>query len=162
MFFGKKKKASALLVLAPMEGEVVKVGEVNDPTFSEEMLGKGLAIRPTGGRVVAPVDGEVTQMFDTGHAVSLTSKDGLEVLVHVGLDTIQLKGKHYTIHAHTGDKVKAGDLLMEFDKDAIAADGYDTITPIVICNSGDYSVVDTGLMVGKPVHELDEIASIQK
>lgn len=161
MFFGKRKnKENVLLVLAPLEGEAVPVSEVNDPTFSEEMLGKGLAIRPAGGRVVSPVNGEVTQMFETGHAVSLTSDDGIEVLVHVGLDTIMLKGKHYTIHANTGDKVKAGDLLMEFDREAIAADGFDTITPIVICNSGDFEMVE--MIVGKTVNELDDVVKITK
>lgn len=81
------------------------------------------------------------QIFETGHAVTLTSLGGAEILIHVGLDTVELKGKHYTIHAHDGDKVKKGDLLIEFDAAAIAADGYDTITPVVICNTDDYSAV---------------------
>ncbi len=138
--FGKGKEA--LKVLSPMEGEAIALSQVNDPTFSEELLGKGVAIRPSSGRVASPVNGVVSQMFDTGHAVSLTSEDGVEVLIHVGLDTVKLKGKHYTIHANNGDSVKIGDLLMEFDREGIAADGYDTVTPVVVCNSDEFKGFD--------------------
>lgn len=160
--FGKRfgKKGGEIQILAPVAGEVIPVGKVNDPTFSEEILGKGLAIKPSGGQVVAPVNGTVEQMFDTGHAVSLLSEDGVELLVHVGLDTISLKGEHYTIHAKTGDTVKVGDLLMEFDREAIAAAGFDTVTPIVILNSADFKEV--GMQTGKTVGELGEIITIKK
>lgn len=132
--FGKKYDE----ICAPMAGQVVPISEVNDPTFSEEILGKGVAIRPTDGKVYAPCDCTVDMMFETGHAVSLVADHGAEILIHTGLETVGLKGKHYTIYAHSGDKVSKGDLLMEFDLDAVAAEGYDTITPVVVCNSGDY------------------------
>ena len=115
--FGKMKnlfnaQKPVLEVLAPVAGEAVKIQEVPDPTFSEEMLGKGIGIKPTGTRVVAPAAGTIDLMFDTGHAVSMTSDDGIELLVHVGLDSIKLKGKHYTIHSQSGQKVQTGALLM--------------------------------------------------
>lgn len=138
-FFNQLFGTAEDAVCAPVAGEVVPVTQVSDPTFGEEILGKGIAIKPTDGRVYAPCDGTIDLMFDTGHAVSMTSDFGAEILVHIGLETIKLNGEHYTIHAKNGDKVKAGDLLIEFDRDAIAAAGYDTITPVVICNSGDYS-----------------------
>lgn len=137
----EKEEKKNIPVFAPVSGQAVPIGEVSDPTFGEEILGKGMAIKPSEGKVVAPCDAKVDMMFDTGHAVSLVTAEGAEILIHVGLDTVELKGKHYTIHAHNGDKVKKGDLLIEFDPQAIAAEGYDTITPVVICNSGDYSSI---------------------
>lgn len=141
--FGQDGKGSAIQVFAPVAGQVVPITQVSDPTFGEEILGKGVAIKPTEGKVFAPCDATVDLMFDTGHAVSLVSDSGIEILIHVGLDTVALKGQHYTIHAHNGDKVKKGDLLIEFDPEAIAAAGYDTITPVVICNSGDFAAIQT-------------------
>lgn len=147
-------------ISSPAAGEVVPVTDVNDPTFSEEMLGKGIAIRPSEGKVVAPCDACVDMMFDTGHAVSLIADNGAEILIHIGLDTVNLKGKHYTVHAKSGDKVKKGDLLIEFDADAIAAEGYDTITPVVICNSADYKTVET--LTGKTVAAGDPVIRLGK
>lgn len=147
-------------VLAPLSGDVIPVTQVNDRTFSEELLGKGAAVRPYGGRVVSPVNGTVTQMFETGHAASLTSEDGVEVLIHVGLDTVKLKGRHFTIRAKTGEKVKAGDLLMEFDREAIAAEGFDTVTVVVVCNSDDFKKVD--MVSAEVVKELDDLIVIKQ
>ncbi|MGL6202594.1 MAG: PTS sugar transporter subunit IIA [Lachnospiraceae bacterium] len=154
------KRNSGLKVLAPLEGEAVSLTQVNDPTFSEGILGKGMAIRPSGGRVVSPVNGKVTQMFETGHAVTLESAEGIEILIHVGIDTVRLKGEHYTIHARTGDQVKAGELLMEFDNDSIKSAGFDTITPVVVCNTEDFNTVD--ILNIQFVKELEEIMEIKK
>jgi PTS system beta-glucosides-specific IIC component len=154
------KGKNTVKILAPLDGEVIPVTQVNDPTFSEEMLGKGVAIRPSGSRVVSPVDGKVSQMFNTGHAVTLTSEDGVEILIHVGLDTIKLKGEHYTIRAKNGDDVKVGDVLMEFDPAGISAAGYDTVTPVVICNFADYKGFN--VQTGKTVKEGDEIIVLEK
>ena len=134
-------KDPGILVAAPVAGEAVPLSEVSDPTFGEEILGKGVAIRPVQGKVFAPFDGTVDMMFDTGHAVNLISADGVELLIHVGLDTVKLKGQHYTAHVQNGDTVKKGQLLMEFDAAAIAAAGYDVITPVVVCNTGDFASV---------------------
>ena len=146
-------------ILAPLKGEVIPIAEVSDPVFGEEILGKGVAIRPTGNRVVSPIKGIVTQMFDTGHAVSLTSDDGVEVLIHVGLDTVRLKGEHYTPRVKEGDNVNPGDVLIEFNREGIAA-GYDTTTPIVICNSDDFK--DFDMIVEKTVSEGDEIMLLRR
>lgn len=135
-----KPEKSEPLVLAPCAGQAVPLSEVSDPVFSGEILGKGIAIIPTVGEVHSPVNGTIETMFDTGHAVSLTADFGGEILVHVGLDTVALKGKHYTVHKKTGDTVKVGDLLIGFDIEGIKADGYDVITPIVVCNSDVYTV----------------------
>ncbi len=155
-FFGKKLEE----IGAPVAGEAVASGEVNDPTFGEEMLGKGMAIKPSAGRVVAPCDATVDMMFETGHAVSLKTESGVEMLIHVGIDTVNLQGKHYTVHAAAGEQVKKGQLLIEFDKDAIAAEGYDVVTPVVICNSDDYKTFET--TVGKTVAEGETVIRLGK
>lgn len=134
--------SATIEISAPLAGTVVPLAEVADPTFAQGILGKGAAIVPAEGRVTAPADGVIDVMFDTGHAVSMTTADGAEVLIHVGLDTVQLKGAHYTARCKAGDKVKKGDLLIEFDPAAIKAAGYDIVTPVIICNSDAYSAVE--------------------
>ena len=131
---GKAKKQ----ILAPAEGKCVPMSEVNDPTFSQEILGKGIAIIPAVGKVYAPADGEVTMVFETKHALSVKTSDGAELIIHIGLDTVNLQGKYFNAHVAAGDKVKAGDLLMEFDIDKIKEAGYDVITPVIVCNTPDY------------------------
>ncbi|MBM6974567.1 PTS sugar transporter subunit IIA [Intestinimonas butyriciproducens] len=154
------KKPNEIQLGAPVAGEAVALTEVSDPTFGDEILGKGVAIRPTSNRVVAPCDATVDLMFDTGHAVSLKADCGAEVLIHVGLETVSLSGQHFTVHAKNGDHVTAGQLLIEFDREAIAAAGYDVITPMVICNTSDYSAVNAHLNVS--VQEGDPILTLIK
>ena len=153
--FGKHTDNNASVLSAPLAGEAVAISEVNDPTFSEEIL----AIKPTGNQIVAPCDGTVEMMFDTGHAVSMTSTQGAEILIHVGLETVSLKGKHYQVHAGNGDKVTKGQLLITFDREAIAAEGFDTITPIVICNSDQFS--DISIHTGT-VNPGDDLITLTK
>lgn len=141
LFKNKKAADEAIVLGSPLTGEIVPLSTVADPTFAEGILGQGAAVIPSQGRVVAPADGTVDVMFDTGHAVSMTTDAGAEVLIHVGLDTVKLQGEHYTAHCKAGDKVKAGDLLIEFDPEAIRAAGYDIITPVIICNSDAFSSV---------------------
>lgn len=164
IMFGKFKNmfagASGISIPAPVAGKAVKLAEVNDPTFSQEILGKGCAIQPSEGKIVSPVDATVAMMFETGHAVSLETADGVELLIHVGLDTVMLKGAHFTPHCKSGDKVKAGDLLIEFDKDAIAAAGYDTVTPVVVCNADDFS--DVHADTDRQVTALDALLTLKK
>lgn len=147
-------------VYAPVAGEAVPLSEVSDPTFGEEILGKGIAFRPAEGKVFAPCDASVDLMFETGHAVSLLADFGAEILIHVGLDTVNLKGEHFTVHAKNGDKVKKGDLLIEFDVAAISAAGYDVITPMVICNTPDYSKIE--VHSGKTVAPGDLVLELGK
>lgn len=139
---GQEKK-----VYAPINGEAIPSAQVDDPTFASEALGKGLAIIPSEGKVYAPFDGTVEMLFDTKHAVAVTSDDGVEVLIHVGVDTVNLKGEGYTAHTATGEKVKKGQLLLEFDMDRIKKAGYQTVTPVIVTNSDEYKnvqVVKTG------------------
>ena len=110
--FGKKLEG----IYAPVAGKAVAITEVPDPTFAEGMLGNGIAIEPAEGKVYAPCDATVDMMFDTGHAVSLVSDTGVEILIHVGLETVSLAGKPFTVHVHNGDKVKKGQLLLEVDR----------------------------------------------
>ena len=154
--FGKKLDA----LYAPVAGKAVPVSQVPDPTFAEELLGKGIAIEPSEGKVYAPCDATVDMMFETGHAVSLIADFGAEILIHVGLETVSLKGEHFTIHAANGDKVKKGDLLMEFDLEAIKAAGFNTITPMLVCNSGDYGTFKTN--VDKNVTSADAVIELAK
>lgn len=141
--FGFLKKQEKYEVAAPVKGEAVPIQQVSDPTFGEEILGKGAAVIPEEGRFYAPTDGTVTLLFDTLHAVSITSDDGVEILIHVGLDTVELKGAPFTAHVKTGDKVKKGDLLLEADLEQIRASGREIITPVIICNTSDYKEVST-------------------
>lgn len=136
--FGKEESG---IITAPVSGKLVSIKEVNDPTFSEEILGKGVAIIPSDNQICAPATGTVTTVFPTGHAAALTTDDGAEILIHIGLDTVKLDGKHFTIHVSEGQKVSKGDLLLEADLEQIKAEGYDTITPIIICNSDNFSVI---------------------
>lgn len=135
-------KDNSIKIGAPVTGKLVSIKEVNDPTFSDEILGKGAAIIPSDNRICSPVDGTVATVFPTGHAAAVTSDDGVEVLIHVGLDTVKLNGEHFTVHATEGQKVKKGDLLLEADMEQIKAAGYDTITPVIICNTDEFAQVD--------------------
>ena len=148
-------RSKSEVLLAPLAGTVIPLSEVRDSTFSSGALGDGVAIRPTGTTVVAPADGKVKAIFPTGHAVALHTDNGLDVLIHLGLDTYKLEGRHFTVHAQVGDTVKCGDVLIEFDRDAILAEGYDLTAPILICNAVEFSSI-TG-SVGETVHELDKL-----
>ena len=156
--FGGSGEAGRERILSPVEGKAVPLSEVSDPTFSQEILGKGVAIIPERGRIVAPADGVLTVMFETKHAVSITTNQGAEIIVHVGLDTVNLKGEHYTSYKNQGDRVKAGELLLEFDMDAIKAAGYDVITPVIVCNTPNYPEMECH--TGIQVKELDPIIEL--
>ena len=145
---------------APVKGEAVPVSQVPDPTFAEELLGKGIAIMPAEGKILSPCDATVDMMFETGHAISLVADFGAEILIHVGLETVSLKGEHFTIHCANGDKVKKGQLLIEFDLEAIKAAGFNIITPMLVCNSGDYTTFKTN--VNKTVTNDDVVIEIAK
>ena len=154
--FGKKTDD----FYAPMAGKAVPITEVPDPTFAEGMLGNGIAIEPAEGKVYAPCDATVDMMFTTGHAVSLVADNGAELLIHVGLETVSLEGKPFTVHAANGDKVKKGQLLIEVDLDAVKAAGLPTITPMVVCNTDEYPTFDT--FVGKDVTNEDVVIALAK
>ena len=127
-----------ITIASPLKGNIVPLNEVKDETFASEMMGKGIAINPTEGKVVSPINGTVQMIFKTKHAIGLKSEDGAEILIHIGMDTVQLDGKHFTAHVKDGDKVKVGDTLVEFDMNAIKNEGYELITPVIITNTIEY------------------------
>lgn len=129
---------SKKIVFAPLEGKVLPLKEVKDEAFSQEAMGRGMAIQPSVGKVFAPFDGTVETVFRTKHSIGLRSVDGVELLIHVGLDTVKLKGQHFDVKVTEGEQITHGQLLIEFDLTAIQAAGYDTTTPVIVTNSSDY------------------------
>ena len=130
------------IICVPIQGETVSCSEIKDLTFQKEMLGKTVAIRPEIGKVYAPADGRVEMLIESMHAISMTTEKGAEILIHVGIDTVALKGKYFKVHVKEGSRVKRGDLLLEFNIEAICAAGYEVISPVIICNSDDYTEVE--------------------
>lgn len=127
------------VITSPFSGSVKDLSEIKDAAFSSGALGKGVAILPSEGKLYAPVDGEVVSLFKTKHAIGLKSITGIEVLIHIGMDTVKLDGKHFTAKINQGDQVKKGDLLIEFDMDAIKAAGYSLLTPVLVTNPTEYA-----------------------
>ncbi|KHE66756.1 PTS glucose transporter subunit IIA [Halobacillus sp. BBL2006] len=133
--FGKKSVEEQLV--APLNGKVVSLDEVDDPVFSQRMMGDGVAIEPTDGKVVSPIGGEIVQIFPTNHAVGIKTKSGVEVLVHIGLETVSMEGEGFEGHVKQGDKVEAGDHLITFDPELVKEKAKSTITPVIITNFDD-------------------------
>ncbi|WP_176757757.1 PTS sugar transporter subunit IIA [Melghirimyces thermohalophilus] len=131
-WFGKKDPN--VVIAAPIKGKVVSLNEVPDPVFSDKMMGDGVAIQPEEGMVYAPVDGEIAQMFHTGHAVGIRTKEGVEVLIHIGLETVSLEGEGFTTKVEQGDRVKTGQPLIQFSLDTVKEKAKSTITPVVVTN----------------------------
>ena len=142
-------------ILSPMTGTVLALDQIPDPTFASGLLGQGVAIIPSDNKVIAPFAGEVASLFQTRHAIGLLSHSGIELLIHVGIDTVRLDGKPFTAHVKVGDTFRAGDLLLEFDRQAILDAGYDLATPIIITNSDEYpevmTVAGTAVTAGTPL-----------
>ncbi|MDF7671422.1 beta-glucoside-specific PTS transporter subunit IIABC [Orbaceae bacterium ESL0721] len=130
-----------ITIASPIKGKVIPLAEVPDESFASGLMGNGIGIIPEEGRVVSPVDGVVESIFRTKHAIGIVSDDKTEILIHVGIDTVQLDGEHFTSHINAGDRVKRGDLLVTFDIPAIEAAGYSIATPVLILNSSDYSEI---------------------
>lgn len=130
---------------SPLEGELIPLSDVQDPVFGSGAMGRGAAVKNPKGKVYAPFDGEITVFFDTKHAIGMKSKDGVEILIHVGMDTVKLKGEHFTAKAAQGDTVKKGQLLLEFDPEAIKAAGYETTTPVVVTNAAEFGDITIAL-----------------
>lgn len=140
---GMNQADSAVLneyeILSPITGEIIPLSEVKDETFASGMLGQGIAVKPTKGKVIAPFDGTVEAIFPTNHAIGLKSADGtVELLIHVGIDTVELKGEGFKGYVKQGDTVKQGDLLVEFDFETIQKKGYDTVVPVIVSNTADF------------------------
>lgn len=157
-FTEPKEAQGELEILSPMQGKAVSLADTGDDTFAAEVLGKGAAIEPSEGKVYAPFDATVETLM--GHAVGLTGENGVEMLIHIGIDTVQLDGKHYTPHCTEGQHVKAGDLLMEFDMAAIQAEGFQTITPVIVTNADDYADVLTH--IGRQTKAGETLLTVKK
>ncbi|MBU5353995.1 beta-glucoside-specific PTS transporter subunit IIABC [Paenibacillus silvae] len=139
----EETKAQDEQVFSPITGEVRPLSEVPDPAFSEEIMGKGFAIQPTEGRVVSPINGTVFSLSKSGHAIGLVSDTGAEMLIHIGIDTVKLKGQFFSPKVQAGAKVSVGDVLMEFDREEIEKAGYTTITPVIITNMHQYASIES-------------------
>lgn len=133
--------AKDTVLSACLNGTVVPLADVKDEAFASGALGDGIAIEPTDGELVAPADGEISSTFETHHAVGMTTADGAELLMHIGIDTVKLGGKHFTYLVNEGDKVKKGQPLIRFELEAIKAEGYPVTTPLIVCNTDDYAAV---------------------
>ena len=128
------------IILVPITGEVSDIKNCQDPVFAGEMVGKGSLVIPSEGKVYSPVDGEVSMVADSKHAIGITSNSGLEILIHIGLDTVELNGEPYAAHVSQGQKVKSGDLLMDFDIEKIEAAGKSIQTPVIITNADEKEI----------------------
>lgn len=136
-----KPASTEIAITAPIKGKVIPLTQVPDAAFASEEMGKGVGIEPCEGKVYAPFDGTVEMLFDTKHAIGLTSKDGVGMLIHVGMDTVELNGQYFTAHVNSGDPIKKGQLLIEFDMAEIAKK-YPLVTPVIVTNFDDYASVD--------------------
>jgi PTS system glucose-specific IIA component len=147
MFGFLKKKVRE--IKSPSDGEIIAIESVNDEVFSQKMVGDGVAIIPTSSKFTAPIDGIVSKIFPTNHAYSIKSKNDLEVMVHIGLDTVTLEGKGFTRIAQEGDEVKSGDVIIEVDLDYIKEYAKDIVTPIIISDESKVKRLDKKLAIVK-------------
>lgn len=157
-FFSKKSKEGKKEqegIVAVAKARMFPIEEVKDELFSQKIMGDGVAFELEEDQVCAPVDGELTAMFETGHAFGIRCKDGLEVLVHIGIDTVNLKGQGFTVHKKQGEKVAAGDLIVTVNRDLVKKQGYDLSTMLIITNPAgrtitfsEYGEVEKGVRIG--------------
>lgn len=147
-------------VKSPVTGQVVALADVEDKVFSSGAMGKGIAVEPAIGEITAPADAEVKILFPTKHAIGLVTEDGTELLIHIGMNTVELEGNHFTAYINQGDKVKAGQKLISFDTEAIRAEGYSLLTPVIVTNSSDYSDIQT--THSKEVTAKDDLIEVVK
>ena len=154
-----KKKDTSIKLVAPMDGEVIDVTEVADPVFAQKMVGDGVAIKPTSGTVVAPCDGVIKLLFPTGHAMGI-EVDGVELLLHLGMDTVELKGEGFTTYIKQGDTVVAGQKIIDMDLDLIQEKGYLTVSPLIITNGDVVATMDKHL--GQVEAGKDIVLTIEK
>lgn len=148
--FGKKDDSPVdgmLEIKSPFNGKYVKLEDIPDPVFAEKMMGEGFGIEPTDGEVVSPVAGEVMQVFPTNHAIGIKTANGIELLIHIGLETVAMEGEGFTGHVSEGDSVEVGDKLVTFDMDLVKKEANSTISPVIITNSDtlkSFEIVETG------------------
>lgn len=141
LFGSKENKSVEVEIYAPISGEIVNIEDVPDVVFSEKIVGDGVAVRPIGNKIVAPVDGVIGKIFETNHAFSMESKEGIELFVHFGIDTVELKGEGFTRIAQEGQSIKRGDTVIEFDLPLLESKAKSVLTPIVISNMDEISCI---------------------
>lgn len=141
-FFSKFGKKKEFCITSPISGQAISAQEIEDETFAAGLLGYTVGILPAEGKAYAPAGGTISIVFETGHAVGLQTVDGAEVLLHIGIDTVSLNGEPFHMHVKEGDRVRKGDLLVEFDRDAICTAGYSTTTAVIITNADAFDVID--------------------
>ncbi|SFN63836.1 PTS glucose transporter subunit IIA [Xenorhabdus japonica] len=149
-----KKNSGSIEIIAPLSGEIVNIEDVPDVVFAEKIVGDGIAIKPTGNKIVAPVDGTIGKIFETNHAFSIESDSGIELFVHFGIDTVELKGKGFKRIAEEGQRVQKGDLVLEFDLAFLEERAKSTLTPVVISNMDEIkelTKVSGSVIVGESV-----------
>ena len=159
LFGTGKRNETRMILRAPVTGQVVPVREVKDETFALGILGDGVAILPFGNELCAPADARIEQVFDSAHAVTLVTEEGVELLMHVGIDTVELAGKHFECLVRAGNRVRAGDALLRFEGEAIVRAGYDLTTPIVVGNSEDYDIT---VVAGETVRAGDGLLELRR
>lgn len=145
-------------IYAPADGQIVTLESVNDEVFSQKMVGDGVAIIPVSGTFTAPIDGTVSKIFSTNHAYSIKSDKDLEVMVHIGLETVALEGKGFTRIAEEGDSVKVGDVILEVDLSYISAHAKDIITPIIVLEESDVKAIEKNLSIVKSQDKIMEVS----
>lgn len=153
------KSAKVKIIASPITGDIVLMKDVKDPVFAQEILGKGVAIDPVGGKVYSPVNGKISVFYETKHAIGIITNEGVELLIHVGIDTVKLLGEHFTAHAKQDDEVKIGDLLLEFDLKAIKKKGYDLTTSIIVTNTNEYE--DVEVVAGDYVKASEDLLKVR-
>lgn len=139
--FKKKEKVTDIVLTAPISGKMLALENVPDPVFAKKMMGDGIAVDPVNGKVVSPIDGKIIQVFPTKHAVGISTNNGVEILIHIGLDTVNLNGEGFTAHVNEGDQVKQGELLISFEIDLVREKAKSTVTPIIITNTEDMAEI---------------------
>lgn len=171
--FGKKKKEKHeekevkkqvslnkdIVLTSPIKGEIIQLDKLGDEAFASGALGKGVGFNPTVGKVYSPINGVISTIFPTKHAVTILSDEGVEVLIHIGIDTVKLEGKFFTSHVSDGDKIKKGQLLVEFDIDGIKKEGYSLETPMVITNSDNYNEIK--IIEKQQINELEDLIVVK-
>jgi len=155
-----KKKSKTIVISSPMSGTVIPISQVGDPTFSANVLGSGIAIIPTSERIVAPANAYISLMIETGHAVVMIAEGGVELLIHIGIDTVKLKGDHFTAKIVNDDFITPGKVLVKFDAEAIKKAGFDLTTSIVVCNPEDFA--DISFASKGTIKEGDPLIYIKK
>lgn len=138
----KKSKNNRLTINIPIKGEVIDITEVPDPVFSQKILGDGVAIIPIEERVISPIEGEIIQVTDTKHAIGIKSKNGVEILIHIGLETVAMNGEGFQVHVSEGDRVLEGQLLITFDLDKVKEKAKSILTPVVITNTNETKSIE--------------------